>query len=244
MAQADGSQDPLDALCVNTLRFLAVDMVQKARSGHPGLPLGSAAMAYALWDRFLRFNPADPFWPERDRLVLSAGHGCALLYALLHVTGFDLPLEELKRFRQWGSRTPGHPEYGQTPGVEATTCPLGQGLGNAVGMAVAETALAARFNRPNFMVVDHFTYVLASDGDLMEGISSEASSLAGHLRLGKLIVLYANNHITIEGGTGLALPRTARLASPPSAGTSSRSRMATTLQPCRRQPSPLGSRRR
>ncbi len=204
----------LDELCVNTLRFLAVDAVQKAKSGHPGLPLGSASMAYALWDRFLKFNPRDPFWPDRDRFVLSAGHGCALLYALLHVTGFDLPLEELERFRQWGSRTPGHPEYGKTPGVEATTGPLGQGLANAVGMAIAEVALAARFNRPGHSIVDHFTYVLASDGDLEEGISSEAGSDAGHLQLGKLIVLYADNHITIEGSTELAFTedRLARFA--------------------------------
>ena len=198
----------------NTLRFLAVDMVQKANSGHPGLSLGSAAMAYALWDRLLKFNPRDPLWPDRDRFVLSAGHGCALLYALLHVTGFDLPLEELERFRQWGSRTPGHPEYGKTPGVEATTGPLGQGLSNAVGMAITEVALAARFNRPGHQIVDHFTYVLASDGDLEEGISSEAGSDAGHLHLGKLIVLYANNHITIEGSTKLAFTedRSARFA--------------------------------
>ena len=204
----------LDELCINTLRFLAVDMVQKANSGHPGLPLGSAAMAYALWDRLLKFNPRDPLWPDRDRFVLSAGHGCALLYALLHVTGFDLPLEELKRFRQWGSRTPGHPEYGKTPGVEATTGPLGQGLANAVGMAIAEGALAARFNRPGYKIVDHFTYVLVSDGDLEEGLSSEAGSEAGHLRLGKLIALYANNHITIEGSTELAFTedRMARFA--------------------------------
>ena len=204
----------LDELCVNTLRFLAVDAVQKAESGHPGLPMGSAAMAYALWDRSLKFNPHDPLWPDRDRFILSAGHGCALLYALLHVTGFDLPLEELKQFRQWGSKTPGHPEYGKTPGVEATTGPLGQGLANAVGMAIAEVALAARFNRPGHQIVDHFTYVLASDGDLEEGISSEAGSDAGHLRLGKLIVLYADNHITIEGSTELAFTedRTARFA--------------------------------
>jgi transketolase len=204
----------LDELCINTLRFLAVDMVQKANSGHPGLPLGSATMAYTLWDRLLRFNPRDPLWPDRDRFVLSAGHGCALLYALLHVTGFDLPLEELKRFRQWGSRTPGHPEYGKTAGVEATTGPLGQGFANAVGMAIAEVSLAARFNRPGHKIVDHSTYVLASDGDLEEGISSEAGSEAGHLKLGKLIVLYANNHITIEGSTELAFTedRMARFA--------------------------------
>lgn len=194
----------LDELCINTLRFPVVDMVQKTNSGHPGLFLGSAAMAYALWDRSLKFNPRDPLWPDRDRFVLSAGHGCALLYALLHVTGFDLPLEELERFRQWGSRTPGHRKYGKTAGIEATTGPLGQGLANAVGMAIAEVALAARFNRPGHTIVDHHTYVLASDGDLEEGISSEAGSDAGHLRLGKLIVLYANNHITIEGNTKLA----------------------------------------
>ena len=193
----------LDELCINTLRFLAVDMVQKANSGHPGLPMGSAAMAFALWDRSLKFNPRDPDWPDRDRFVLSAGHGCALLYALLHVTGFDLPMEELERFRQWGSRTPGHPEYGKTPGVEATTGPLGQGLTNGVGMAIAEVALAARFNRPGHRIVDHYTYVLVSDGDLEEGISSEAGSDAGHQHLGKLIVLYADNHITIEGTTEL-----------------------------------------
>lgn len=204
----------LDELCVNMLRFLAVDMVQSAKSGHPGLPLGSAAMAYALWDRSLKFNPRDPLWPDRDGFILSAGHGCALLYALLYVTGFDLSLEELKRFRQWASRTPGHPEYGKTPGVEATTGPLGQGLANAVGMAIAEAALAARFNRQGHLIVDHYTYVLASDGDLEEGISSEAGSEAGHLRLGKLIVLYADNHITIEGSTELAFTedRMARFA--------------------------------
>ncbi len=210
----DLSSPVLDEVCINTLRFLAVDMVQKANSGHPGLPLGSAAMAYALWDRVLKFNPRDPLWPDRDRFVLSAGHGSALLYALLHVTGFDLPLEELTKFRQWGSRTPGHPEYGKTPGVEATTGPLGQGFANAVGMAITEVALAARFNRPGHQIVDHYTYVLASDGDLEEGISSEAGSVAGHLRLGKLIVLYADNHITIEGSTELAFTedRMARFA--------------------------------
>ncbi len=194
----------LDRLCVNTLRFLAVDMVEQARSGHPGLPLGAASMAYVLWSRFLRFDPHEPTWPNRDRFVLSAGHGCALLYALLHLTGFDLPLQELKRFRQWGSRTPGHPERGRTPGVEVTTGPLGQGFGNAVGMAIAERSLAARFNRDQHRLVDHHTYVIASDGDLMEGVASEAASLAGHLRLGKLIVLYDDNRVTIEGGTDLA----------------------------------------
>jgi transketolase len=194
----------LDELCINTIRFLAVDAVEKANSGHPGLPLGSASMAYVLWDRFLRFNPNDPLWPDRDRFVLSAGHGSMLLYALLHLTGYDLPLEALKNFRQWDSQTPGHPEYGKTPGVEATTGPLGQGFGNAVGMALAEKALSARYNRPDHTIVDHYTYALVSDGDLMEGISSEAASLAGHLHLGKLVVLYADNQITIEGSTDLA----------------------------------------
>jgi len=204
----------LDERCINTLRFLAIDMVQKANSGHPGLPMGSATMAYALWDRVMKFNPHDPLWPNRDRFILSAGHGCALLYALLHVAGYDLPLEELKMFRQWGSRTPGHPEYGRTPGVEATTGPLGQGLANGVGMAIAEMALGARFNRPGHQIVDHYTYVLVSDGDLEEGISSEAGSIAGHQHLGKLIVLYADNHITIEGSTELTFTedRMARFA--------------------------------
>ncbi|HEY0984591.1 transketolase [Schlesneria sp. T3-172] len=194
----------LDLLCVNALRFLAVDMVQKANSGHPGLPLGAASMAYALWDRSLKQNPADPQWPDRDRFILSAGHGSALLYALLHVNGFDLSIDELKRFRQWESKTPGHPEYHLTPGVEATTGPLGQGFANAVGMAIAEASLAAQFNRPGHTIVDHYTYVLASDGDLQEGISSEAGSAAGHLKLGKLIVLYDDNEITIEGSTDIA----------------------------------------
>jgi transketolase len=204
----------LDELCINTLRFLAVDMVQKANSGHPGLPLGSAAMAFTLWDRFLKVNPRDPQWPDRDRFVLSAGHGSALLYALLHATGFDLPLEELQRFRQWDSRTPGHPEFSKTPGVEATTGPLGQGFANAVGMAIAEASLAARFNRPDHAIVDHDTYVLVSDGDLMEGVASEAASLAGHLRLGKLIALYADNHVSLSGSTDLIFTedRSARFA--------------------------------
>ena len=194
----------LDQLCVNTIRTLAIDGVQKANSGHPGLPMGAADMAYVLWTRFLKHNPADPAWPDRDRFVLSAGHGSMLLYSLLYLTGYDLPLEQLKQFRQWGSRTPGHPEYGETPGVETTTGPLGQGLGNAVGMALAERLLAARFNQPGFEIVDHYTYVLVSDGDLMEGVSHEAASLAGHLGLGKLICLYDDNHITIEGDTALA----------------------------------------
>ena len=191
----------LDQLSVNTLRFLAVDAVEKANSGHPGLPLGAAPMAYVLWHRFLRHHPRNPAWQNRDRFVLSAGHGCALLYALLNLTGYDLPLEELKRFRQWGSITPGHPEYGLTPGVECTTGPLGQGFAMGVGMALAEAHLSACFNRPGFPVVDHYTYGIVSDGDLMEGVASEAASLAGALRLGKLIYLYDNNHISIEGKT-------------------------------------------
>jgi len=191
----------LDRLCVDTIRFLAVDTIQKADSGHPGLPLDAAPMAYVLWTRFLRHDPNDPTWWDRDRFVLSAGHGSALLYALLHLTGYDLPMEELKRFRQWDSRTPGHPEYGRSAGVDATTGPLGQGLSNALGMAMAEAHLAARYNRPGFDVFDHRTYVLASDGDLMEGVASEASSLAGHYRLGKLVVLYDDNHVTLSGST-------------------------------------------
>ena len=197
-----------DDVSINTIRFLAVDAVQKANSGHPGLPMGAAAMAYVLWTRFLRHNPADPHWPDRDRFVLSAGHGSMLLYALLHLTGYDLPMEEIKRFRQWGSRTPGHPESHMTAGVEATTGPLGQGISNAVGMAMAEAHLAARFNRPGHTIVDHYTYVIASDGDLMEGVAAEACSLAGHLGLGKLIVLYDSNAVTLSGTTSLTSPRT------------------------------------
>ncbi|HIC94030.1 MAG TPA: transketolase, partial [Anaerolineae bacterium] len=190
--------------CINTIRTLAMDAIQRARSGHPGMPMGAADMAYVLWTRFLRHNPANPLWPDRDRFVLSAGHGSMLLYSLLHLTGYDLPLEELMNFRQWGSRTPGHPEYGLTPGVETTTGPLGQGFANGVGMAIAEAYLAARFNRPGHKIVDHYTYAIVSDGDLMEGIASEAASLAGHLRLGKLIYLYDDNRVSIEGSTDLA----------------------------------------
>ena len=193
----------LDYLCINTIRFLAVDAVEQAKSGHPGMPMGAAPMAYVLWTRHLRHNPRDPKWPNRDRFILSAGHGSMLLYALLHLTGYELPMEELQRFRQWGSRTPGHPEYGLTPGVETTTGPLGQGFANAVGMAIAEQYLAAHFNREGFPLFDHFTYVIASDGDLMEGISHEAASLAGHLGLGKLIVLYDDNDISIDGPTDI-----------------------------------------
>ena len=198
------TQARLDELCINTIRTLAMDAVEKAGCGHPGMPMGAAGMAYVLWTRFLRHDPRRPQWPNRDRFVLSAGHGSMLLYALLHLTGYDLPLEELKNFRQWGSRTPGHPEHGLTPGVEATTGPLGQGFGNGVGMAMAERFLAAHFNRPGHTIVDHFTYALVSDGDLMEGVASEAASLAGHLRLGKLIYLYDDNHITIDGNTDLS----------------------------------------
>jgi transketolase len=198
------SSKELDRLSVDTIRMLAIDAVQKANSGHPGMPMDSAPMAYVLWTRFLRHNPANPSWLNRDRFVLSAGHASMLLYSLLHLTGYDLPLEQLERFRQWGSHTPGHPEFGETPGVETSTGPLGQGLATAVGIALAEAFLAARFNRPGHELVDHHTYVIASDGDMMEGVTSEACSLAGHLKLGKLIVLYSDNHISIEGSTDLA----------------------------------------
>ncbi len=194
----------IDELCVDTIRTLAVDAVQKAESGHPGLPLGAAPMAYVLWQRHLKHNPRDPKWPDRDRFVLSAGHGCMLLYCLLHLTGYDLTMEDLKAFRQWGSRTPGHPEWRLTPGVEATTGPLGQGTANAIGMAIAERALAARFNRPGHDIVNHRTFAIVSDGDLMEGISGEASSLAGHLKLGKLTFLYDTNQVTLDGPASLA----------------------------------------
>jgi transketolase len=194
----------LDQLCINTIRALTLDAVQKAQSGHPGLPLGAAPMAYVLWTRFLRHNPRNPKWENRDRFLLSAGHGSMLLYSLLYLTGYDLPLEELKHFRQWGSRTPGHPEYGLTPGVEITTGPLGQGFANGVGMAMGAAHLAAQFNKDGFPLVDHNVYAIVSDGDLMEGVASEAASLAGHLKLGKLIYLYDDNHVTIEGFTKLA----------------------------------------
>ncbi|MBI3753921.1 MAG: transketolase [Deltaproteobacteria bacterium] len=194
----------LDQLCINTLRFLAVDAVEQAKSGHPGMPLGAAPMTYTVWNRFLRHNPKNPLWFNRDRFILSAGHGSALLYAMLHMTGYDLSLDEIKRFRQLGSKTPGHPEYGHAPGVEATTGPLGQGFAMGVGMAVAERFLAAHFNRPGFSIVDHCAYAIVSDGDLMEGVSSEAASLAGTLGLGKLIYLYDDNDISIEGNTDCA----------------------------------------
>jgi transketolase len=195
---------PLDQLSVDTIRALSIDTVLAANSGHPGLPLGAAPMAYALWTRSMRHDPTDPSWPDRDRFVLSAGHGSALLYSLLHLTGYELPLDELKRFRQWGSHTPGHPEAGETKGVEVTTGPLGQGFANAVGLAMAERHLAARFNRPGHEVVDHFTYVIAGDGDLMEGVAHEAASLAGHLRLGKLVCFYDSNRICLGGATDLS----------------------------------------
>lgn len=194
----------VDELCINTLRGFAMDAVQRASSGHPGAPMGLAPLAYTLWTRYLRHNPRDPQWPGRDRFVLSAGHASMLLYALLHLTGYDLPVDEIRDFRQWGSRTPGHPEHGLTPGVEATTGPLGQGFGMGVGMALAERLLAERFNRPGHTVIDHYTYAICSDGDLMEGVTAEAASLAGFLGLGKLIYLYDDNEITIEGSTALA----------------------------------------
>jgi transketolase len=193
----------LDQLCVNTIRFLSVDAIQKANSGHPGLPLDAAPMGYVLWTRFLKHNPSDPQWFDRDRFILSAGHGSMLLYSLLHLTGYNLPLEQIQSFRQWGSTTPGHPERGLTPGVETTTGPLGQGFGNGVGMAIAEAYLAARYNRESHTIIDHYTYSIVSDGDLMEGVGAEAASLAGHLRLGKLIYLYDQNHVTLSAGTDI-----------------------------------------
>jgi len=208
--QKVGANSAIGRAVANTIRFLAVDAAQKAGSGHPGAPMGTADFAFVLWDRFLKFDPVHPEWPNRDRFVLSAGHSCLLLYSLLHLYGFDLPLEELKNYRQWNSKTPGHPEYGNTPGVETTTGPLGQGVGNAVGMALAERILATRFNRDDFAVVDHHTYCHCSDGDLMEGVASEAASLAGHLKLGKLIALYDDNRITIGGTTAISFTEDVR----------------------------------
>jgi len=193
----------IDELCINTIRMLAVDQVEKAGSGHPGMPLGAAPMAYVLWDRFLKHNPSNSSWFNRDRFVLSAGHGSALLYALLHLTGYPMPVEELKRFRQLGSATPGHPERDLARGIEATTGPLGQGFAMGVGMAIAERLISAKVNRPNFPIIDHYTYAIVSDGDLMEGVASEAASLAGHLKLGKLVYLYDDNGISIEGKTSI-----------------------------------------
>ena len=204
-ALAPSATDPgIAKLAIDAVRVLSMDAVQQADSGHPGTPMALAPLAYVLWTRHLRHDPTDPAWADRDRFVLSCGHACMLLYSVLYLTGYDLPLDEIKRFRQWGSRTPGHSEHGVTPGVEATTGPLGQGTGNAVGMAMAEAQLAALFNRPGHEIVDHYTYFLASDGDLMEGISHEACSLAGHLKLGKLIGFYDDNRITIDGSTDLA----------------------------------------
>jgi transketolase len=193
----------LDESCIDTLRFLSIDAVQRANSGHPGLPMGAASAAYILWTRFLKHNPANPGWIDRDRFVLSAGHGSMLLYSLLHLTGYAVSLEQIERFRQWGSITPGHPERGLTPGVEVTTGPLGQGFANGVGMAIAEAHLAARYNRAGFDIIDHFTYAIVSDGDLMEGVAAEAASLAGHLKLGKLIYLYDDNRVTLSAGTDI-----------------------------------------
>ncbi len=195
------SRDILDNLCINTIRTLSIDAVQAASSGHPGTPLGAAVMAYVLWDRFLKHNPHDPTWPDRDRFVLSAGHASMLLYSLLHLTGYDLSLEEIQRFRQWDSRATGHPEHELTPGVETTTGPLGQGFANSVGMAMAERWMAARYNRPGHEIIDHHTFCIVSDGDMQEGLSGEAASLAGTLKLGRLIVLYDSNNISIEGNT-------------------------------------------
>jgi transketolase len=197
-------QTQLDQLCINTMRFLAVDGVQKANSGHPGMPMGAAPMAYVLWTRFMQYDPLKPGWPNRDRFVLSAGHGSMLLYSLLHLTGYDLALSELQQFRQWGSKTPGHPEYGLADGIETTTGPLGQGFGTAVGMAIAQKYLAAHFNRPGHEIVNYKIYAIVSDGDLMEGVASEAASLAGHLGLNNIIYFYDDNHISIEGSTHLA----------------------------------------
>ena len=204
MQKESDTTPELDQLCINTIRALTIDAVQKAESGHPGLPLGAAPMAYVLWTKFLRYNPKNPKWENRDRFLLSAGHGCMLLYSLLYLTGYDLSIDEIKNFRQWASITPGHPEYGLTPGVEITTGPLGQGFANGVGMAMGAAHLAAKFNRPDFSLIDHYVYAIVSDGDLMEGVASEAASLAGHLKLGKLIYLYDDNHVTIEGFTDLA----------------------------------------
>jgi len=204
MSTHESRFSPIDSLAVNAIRVLSAEAVQQANSGHPGMPMGAAPMAYVLWRRHLRFNPANPQWSDRDRFVLSAGHGSMLQYALLHLSGYELSMEDIRQFRQWGSQTPGHPEYGHTAGVETTTGPLGQGFGNGVGMALAEARLAAEFNRGDAQPIDHYTYVIASDGDLMEGVQAEAASLAGHLGLGKLVVLYDDNRITIDGATDLA----------------------------------------
>jgi transketolase len=197
------TNNELDQRCANTIRVLTIDAVEKATIGHVGLPLGMADAAHVLWTQFLKHNPRNPDWPDRDRFVLSAGHGSMLLYSLLYLTGYDLSLDEIKRFRQWDSLTPGHPECQLTPGVETTTGPLGQGIANAVGMAIAEAFLASKFNRPGHEIINHYTYVIVSDGDLMEGVSHEAASLAAHMKLGKLIFLYDDNQVTIDGSTDL-----------------------------------------
>ncbi len=204
MKEETNATPEVDQLCINTIRALTIDAVQKASSGHPGLPLGAAPMAYVLWTKFMRYNPRNPHWENRDRFLLSAGHGCMLLYSLLYLTGYDLSLDDIKSFRQWSSKTPGHPEYGLAPGIEITTGPLGQGFANGVGMAMGAAHLAAKFNQKDFALIDHYVYAIVSDGDLMEGVASEAASLAGHLKLGKLIYLYDDNHVTIEGFTDLA----------------------------------------
>ena len=200
--------DDVDLLCVNTIRCLAVDAIEAARSGHPGAPMGLAPVGYTLWQRFLKHNPANPAWPGRDRFVLSAGHASMLLYSLLYLTGYGITLDDLREFRQLGSRTPGHPEHGATPGVEVTTGPLGQGLSMAVGMALGREIAGAHFNRPGFDLTDYYVYAIASDGDMMEGVASESCSLAGHLGLGRLICIYDDNQVTIEGCTSLAVSYT------------------------------------
>ena len=194
----------LEQKAINAIRFLSADAIQKANSGHPGLPMGTAAIGYTIWTKHLNHNPANPEWINRDRFILSGGHGSMLLYSLLYLTGYDLSLEELKNFRQWQSRTPGHPEFGHTPGVETTTGPLGQGFANGVGMAIAEAQLSEQFNREGHEIIDHYIYGIVTDGDLMEGVTSEAASLAGHLKLGKLIYLYDDNRISIDGSTDIA----------------------------------------
>jgi transketolase len=198
------SQNAIQSKAINTIKFVSVDGVQKANSGHPGLPMGNAGVAYAVFMKCLKFNPKNPKWFNRDRFILSGGHGSMLAYTMLHLTGYDLSLEDIKSFRQWGSITPGHPEYGMTPGIEVTTGPLGQGFANGIGMAIAEAHLAAEFNRPGKEIVDHYIYAIVTDGDLMEGVSAEAASLAGHLKLGKLIYFYDDNQISIDGPTDLA----------------------------------------
>ena len=191
--------DQIDSLAISSIRTLSIDAIEKANSGHPGMPMGAAPMAYTLWSRYMNHNPKNPKWFNRDRFVLSAGHGSMLLYSLLHLSGYEVSMDDIKEFRQWGSKTPGHPEYGHTPGVDATTGPLGQGIAMGVGMAMAERHLAATYNKENYEVIDHYTYSICGDGDLMEGVSAEAASLAGHLKLGRLIVMYDSNDISLDG---------------------------------------------